>query len=40
MNYNSMTDTELLHYLDFYSEDPLIRRLVDVLTRTRGALID
>ena len=40
MNYNSMTDTELLHYLDLYSEDPLIRRLVDVLTRTRGALID
>ena len=35
-----MTDTELLHYLDLYSEDPLIRRLVDVLTRTRGALID
>jgi hypothetical protein len=40
MNYNSMSDTELLHYLDLYSEDPLIRRLVDVLARTRGALID
>lgn len=40
MNYNSMTDLELLHYLDIYSDDPLIRRLVDVLGRTRGALLD
>jgi hypothetical protein len=39
MNYNSMTDLELLHYLDIYSDDPLIRRLVDVLGRTRGGLI-
>ncbi len=39
MNYNSMTDLELLHYLDIYSDDPLIRRLVDVLSKTRGALI-
>lgn len=39
MNYNSMTDTELLHYLDIYSDDLLIRRLVDVLGRTRGALL-
>lgn len=39
MNYNVMTDLELLHYLDIYSDDPLIRRLVDVLTRTRGAII-
>lgn len=39
MNYNSMTDLELLHYLDIYSDDPLIRRLIDVLTRTRGAII-
>lgn len=40
MNYNSMTDTELLHYLDLYSDDPLIRRLVDVLQNTRGALVN
>lgn len=39
MNYNSMTDLELLHYLDIYSDDPLIRRLIDVLTRTRGEII-
>lgn len=40
MNYNAMTDLELLHYLDIYSNDPLIRRLIEVLTRTRGALVD
>jgi hypothetical protein len=40
MNYNSMSDQELLHYLDLSSNDPLIRRLINVLTRTRGALID
>lgn len=40
MNYNSMTDTELLHYLDLYSDDPLIRRLVDVLQNTQGALLN
>ena len=39
MNYNSMTDLELLHYLDIYSNDPLIRRLIEVLTRTRGEII-
>lgn len=39
MNYNAMTDLELLHYLDIYSDDSLIRRLIDVLTRTRGAII-
>lgn len=39
MNYNAMTDLELLHYLDIYSDDPLIRRLIDVLTRTRGEII-
>lgn len=39
MNYNSMTDLELLHYLDLYSDDALIRRLIDVLTRTRGEII-
>ena len=40
MNYNSMSDYELLHYLDLSSDDLLIRRLINVLTRTRGALID
>ena len=40
MNYDSMADHELLHYLDLYSDDPLIRRLVNVLAKTRGALID
>jgi hypothetical protein len=40
MNYNSMSDQELLHYLDLSSNDPLIRRLVNVLAKTRGALID
>ena len=39
MNYNAMTDLELLHYLDIYSDDPLIRRLIEVLSRTRGAII-
>lgn len=34
-----MTDLELLHYLDLYSEDPIVRRLVDLLTRTRGGII-
>jgi hypothetical protein len=40
MNYNSMSDYELLHYLDLTSNDPLIRRLINVLAKTRGALID
>jgi hypothetical protein len=40
MNYNSMSDQELLHYLDLSSDDPLIRRLINVLATTRGALID
>ena len=39
MNYNAMGDTELLHYLDLYSEDPLIRRLVTILATARGGLI-
>jgi len=39
MNYNSMADLELLRYLDIYSNDPLIRRLVDLLSNTRGAII-
>jgi hypothetical protein len=39
MNYNSMTDLELLHYLDLYSTDPVVRRLVDLLANTRGGII-
>ncbi len=35
-----MSDTEILHYLDLYSDDPLMRRLINVLAKTRGALID
>lgn len=40
MNYNIMTDTELLHYLDLYSNDPLIRRVIQVIERTREILVD
>jgi hypothetical protein len=40
MNYNAMSDHELMHYLDLYSEDPVVRRLIGVLARTRGALIN
>jgi len=40
MNYDIMTDVELLNYLDIYSDDPLIRRIVRVLERTRGALLN
>ncbi len=40
MNYSAMNDHEVLHYLDIHSDDPLIRRLVNSLTRTRGALVD
>lgn len=39
MNYDAMTDMELLHYLDLYSTDPVIRRLVNFLSNTRGGLI-
>ena len=40
MNYNAMSDTEFMHYLDIYNDDPVVRRLIGVLARTRGALID
>lgn len=40
MNYNAMSDAEFMHYLDIYSDDPVVRRLVGVLERTRGALVD
>ena len=40
MNYNAMSDTEFMHYLDIYNDDPIVRRLIGVLERTRGALVD
>jgi hypothetical protein len=40
MNYHSMSDQELLYYLDLSSNDPLIRRLINVVAKTRGALVD
>ena len=32
MNYDSMTARELVHYLDLYSDDLLVRRLVKLFT--------
>ena len=40
MNYNAMTDRELLHYLDLYSEDPVVRRLMHLLGNTRGSIVE
>lgn len=40
MNYNIMTDEELLNYLDIYCDDPMIRRIVRMLENTRGALLN
>ncbi len=31
MNYNSLSDKELLNYLDLYSDDPVVRRLLKIL---------
>jgi hypothetical protein len=31
MNYNSLSDKELLNYLDLYNDDPLVRRLLKIL---------
>ncbi len=39
MNYEIMTETELLHYLELYSTDPMIQQLVKVLEKTRGHII-
>lgn len=33
MNYNAMTDRELLHYLDLNRNDPIVCRLVDMVDR-------
>ena len=32
MNYDSMTARELVHYLDLYSTDPVVRRLVSLFS--------
>jgi len=39
MNYDIMTDQELIHYLDWYSTDPVIQRLAKILSNTRGGII-
>lgn len=39
LDHNSLTDKELIHYLDLYSDDPLLRRLATMLTNTRGGLV-
>lgn len=39
MNYDAMTDQELIHYLDWYSTDPLIQRLAKILSNTHGGII-
>jgi hypothetical protein len=39
MDYNHLSDTELLHYLSLYSTDPLVIRLVEMLSLTRGGII-
>lgn len=39
MNLTHLSDLELLDYLDRYSDDPIIVRLVNFLRGTRGGLI-
>ena len=39
MNYNSMTYRELVHYLDLNSTDPVVRRLVVMLTDGPNGII-
>ena len=39
MNYDIMTDQELLHYLDLYATDPLVLRLARMLGNTHSGLI-
>ena len=35
MNYNSMTARELIHYLDLYNDDPVVRRLVSLFSNDK-----
>jgi hypothetical protein len=39
MNYDIMTDQELLHYLDLYATDPVIRRLAGRFSNTESGII-
>lgn len=39
MNLNQLSDLELINYLDLHSDDPLTRRLVDMLSATRGGIV-
>lgn len=36
---NTLSDTELIRYLDLHSTDPVILRLVNILSDTQGGLI-
>lgn len=38
MNYTMLSDAELLHYLDLESEDPVVRRLLNMLLRDTSGL--
>jgi hypothetical protein len=39
MNLNHLTDVELLRYLDLTSTDPLIKRLINMLSAPNGGLV-
>lgn len=39
MNLNHLSDDELLDYLDRYSEDPIMRRIVDILLQKQQGII-
>jgi hypothetical protein len=39
MNLNHLSDDELLRYLDKYSEDPIMRRVVDILLYKQDSII-
>jgi hypothetical protein len=40
MNYQAMTDDELVHYLSLYSDDPLVKRLIAIIPSIVGELED
>lgn len=39
MNFNHLSDDELLDYLDRYSEDPVMKRVVDILVHKQYGII-
>ena len=39
MNLNHLSDDELLDYLDRYSEDPIMKRIVDILLNKQQGII-